>query len=63
MERVARTTIAEQTGVGRVEYLRVRCHPQNNIAVGAYFGPARQGPGRDPGKVTHLVERMEVREG
>jgi hypothetical protein len=37
--------------------------PQNNIAVGAHFGPARQGPGRDLGKVAKLVERMEVHEG
>lgn len=42
-------------------------HPQgrNRWATGlvkAHFGPARQGPGRDSGSVTQLVERMEVRE-
>jgi hypothetical protein len=63
MERVARMTIAEQTGRGAGGIPSCAVHPQNSIAVGAHFGPARQGPGRDAGKVTQLVERMAVREG
>jgi hypothetical protein len=54
MERVARTTIAEQTGVGQVK------SQKNYAAMGSHFGHARQGPESDPGKASELVERMEV---
>ena len=52
IERIARTPIAEQTAVGAGGIPSRAVHPLNNIAVG-----------RNPGKVTQLVERMEVREG
>jgi hypothetical protein len=52
---------ANGRGAGGIPLCAV--HPQNKIAVAAHFGPARQGPGRDPGKGTKLIERMEVHEG
>jgi hypothetical protein len=52
IERIARTTIAEQTAVEAGGIPSCAVYPLNNIAVG-----------RNPGKVTQLVERMEVREG
>jgi hypothetical protein len=46
----------------QVECHRVLCTITDDVVVGVNFGRARQGPERDPGKVTQSIKRTEVRE-